>query len=123
MISIGCIQRFDITVTRPLIDALKKCSETHYDGVCRSASMPGGFIYGWNNRMTFAEEDDEAARTFIDGLTNGKLQTCLKIFENPIPLTSEQTIARMQLSRLGYAALRQANTDNRFKHTIPVEQD
>jgi hypothetical protein len=30
---------------------LKALSESHYDGACRNASLPGGFLYGWGNEL------------------------------------------------------------------------
>lgn len=120
-ISIGCTQRFDVTVTRPLIDMLTKLSTTHYDGVCKDAAAPGGFIYGWNNRMSFIESDGERLTFFVEPLTNRQLQTCLKICENSLPLSQESTILRREFSRMGFAALRQADSDKRFSEAIPVE--
>jgi hypothetical protein len=32
------------------------CSERHYDGKCKMASRSGGFLWGWGNRLLFAND-------------------------------------------------------------------
>ena len=121
-ISIGCTQRFDIAVTPELIALLTKLGNMHYDGVCKSTVNcgVGGFVYGWNNRMQFARESGSEL-SFVESLTNGNLQTFLKICEFPPPgLTPEEMATRNHFFRLGFAALRQAGADERFALTIPV---
>lgn len=120
-IAIGCTQRFDVTVTGPLIDLLTRLGNTHYDGVCKAAVARGGFIYGWGNRMDWTKESGTAGDSFVDPITNGQLQTCLKICENRLPSMTEEALAlRREFSMLGFAALRQAGEDPRFATTVPV---
>lgn len=118
-IEIGCTQRFDVTVTAPLIAALTKLGTAHYDSVCKAAVMHGGFIFGWRNRMGFLQEGGRT--TFVESITNQQLQTCLKICEFPPPtLSQEESIARNHFFQLGFAALQQAEKDPRFAMTVPV---
>ncbi len=45
------VTKAEITLTRKELEVIKKCSEAHYDGVCKSISREGGFIYGWFNKL------------------------------------------------------------------------
>lgn len=42
---------FDVKSAR-IVTLLMILSEQHYDGVCKSASKPNGFLYGWNNQVS-----------------------------------------------------------------------
>lgn len=120
-IEIGCTQRFDVTVTSPLIHMLTKLGSLHYDSVCKSAVLQGGFIYGWRNRMDFLQEGERT--TFVGSITNRELQTCMKICENCPTMSLEESSTRNQFFQLGFAALRQADKDPRFAMTVPVSTD
>jgi hypothetical protein len=48
-----------LQVTKPEVEHMIKCSESHYDGVCLGASQKGGFLYGWRNQILWAEEKGE----------------------------------------------------------------
>lgn len=118
-ISIGCTQRFDIIATSQMVGLLMKLGEMHYDGVCKESVRVGGFIYGWNNYVSWvgAEPNHPAC------LTNRELQTCLKILEySPPNLTDEERALRDEFFKIGWAALHQANADERFKQSIPVSK-
>lgn len=118
-IGIGCTQRFDITVTRELVALLTKLGGMHYDGVCQSAVVERGFIYGW--RMHAEHFADPSEKEFIKSVTNSNLQTCLKIFEFPPPnLTLEEFNLRNYFTEIGFAALRQADIDERFDEVRAV---
>lgn len=123
---IGCTQRFDIEVTPALVDLLTKSGQMHYDGVCKDAVRAGrgGFIYGWSNRLEGRRLLGETDPV-IDGITNRQLQTCLKIFEMPLPpgSTPEEERLRGEFTRMGFAALRQGDADPRFQLDIPVVKD
>lgn len=116
-IAIGCTQRFDVTVTRSLVDVLTKLGTWHYDNVCRSAVMCGGLIYGWVNQMDWLEVGEE---TFVASITNRELQTCLKICETSPTMSAAEIVTRGKFTMLGYAALRQASEDQRFALSEPV---
>ncbi len=40
---------FWLLLTREDVEPLVLLSQHHYDGVCKAASRPGGFLYGWLN--------------------------------------------------------------------------
>lgn len=40
---------FWLTLTREDVEPLILLSQHHYDGACKAASRPGGFLYGWLN--------------------------------------------------------------------------
>lgn len=63
----------DITVDD--VRTLQICAARHYDGVCKSAGMVGGFIYGWMNRFTLFTNGDEPTEIYA---TARELGTCLK---------------------------------------------
>lgn len=73
---------YDVSIRLELdesaIDSLIQLSESHYDGVCKSAGRVGGFLYGWRNRITFAVDDGVDVEFFA---TNRELQTLCKITE------------------------------------------
>lgn len=52
---------FDIPFTLYQVQAISMMSEGHYDRVCRAASEPGGFVYGWVNALS--------APSPLDGVT------------------------------------------------------
>jgi hypothetical protein len=66
---------FNLPLPIGTIRLLIEMSSAHYDGVCKSASMVGGFIYGWNNSVSFSPE-------FPVSATWRELDTMLKICEN-----------------------------------------
>lgn len=118
-IGIACTQRFDITVTRELVALLTKLGGMHYDGVCQSAVVERGFIYGW--RMHAEHFADPGEKEFVKSVTNRDLQTCLKIVEFPPPnLTPEEYMLRNDFTAVGFGALRQADTDERFTEVRPT---
>lgn len=47
-----------IQLTVADVGLLITCSELHYDAKCNAAGKLGGFLYGWNNVVKWAAEDD-----------------------------------------------------------------
>lgn len=124
MIAIGCTQHFEIAVTKDLVDGLVMLGMHHYDGTCQQSVRcgQGGFIYGWKNSLDWLLSQEQPPLT--EYATNRELQICLKICES-LPysrmlITAEQFKACQQFTRFGYAALRQADNDPRFKESILV---
>lgn len=66
---------FNLPLPIGTILLLMEMSAHHYDGVCKSAGMVGGFIYGWRNCVSFAPDLPVSA-------TWRELDTMLKICEN-----------------------------------------
>jgi hypothetical protein len=68
------------------IDALIAMSGAHYDGVCKLASSPDGFLTLWSRRLKMHEEWDEKAygplhSAFSAQASFAELDTLLKILE------------------------------------------
>lgn len=66
---------FNLYLPAETIELLLTMSRHHYDGVCKDASAPGGFIYGWKNSVAFMPEEPVSANW-------RQLDTMLKICEN-----------------------------------------
>lgn len=65
---------FWFTLNVKQVTAIIACSQLHYDGVCKDASRPGGFVFGWLNCAR--------ARTKVSA-TWREIDTALKIMEHP----------------------------------------
>lgn len=83
---------FNLPLPLETVKLLMLMSSRHYDGRCKSASAVGGFIYGWNNSVTYSP-DLPVSATFHE------LDVTLKICENTMAL-DEQTGARETIRRL-----------------------
>lgn len=46
----------ELEVTREEVEHFRTLSASHYDGKCRSASAPGGFLFGWRNHFDWWEK-------------------------------------------------------------------
>ena len=46
----------ELEITRAEVEHIRECSARHYDGKCKSASLQGGFVYGWRNRFDWYSE-------------------------------------------------------------------
>lgn len=118
-IGVACKQKFQIGVTKPLVDLLTKLGHVHYDGACKAAVMYGGFVYGWSNYWALGEALETAI--IEQSVTNRELQTCLKICEYaPQDLSDKEHLLKAQFQAIGFAALRQADNDERFRTVVPV---
>jgi hypothetical protein len=71
---------YKMTLNKDLVSVLLRLSRQHYDGVCRSASAQGGFLYGWNNCVDFESTCDATFR---------ELDLTLKIMEMYLNLSPE----------------------------------
>jgi hypothetical protein len=68
------------------LDVMLFCSERHYDGRCKQASRPGGFLYGVKNRMAVDFElhsETPNQELPFHGLDVDDLDTLAKILETP----------------------------------------
>lgn len=83
---------FNLPIPIGTIGLLMEMSAHHYDGVCKAAGVVGGFIYGWNNSVTFMPESPVSA-------TWRELDTMLKICENTA-IFSDQPISRKVIREL-----------------------
>lgn len=74
---------FHLPLTPIHIDVLMRLSDLHYDVTCKAASKLGGFLYGWNNAITWKEQnrepDDDTKYTVQADWRD--LDICLKIME------------------------------------------
>ena len=69
-----------VELTGDEIKRLCELSASHYDGLCRSASKVGGFLYGITNQYKWAQ-DEEPTGTVEVRLTWDQLDTLAKIAE------------------------------------------
>ncbi len=74
-ITIGAKARFRVAFLPQHIGYFMQMSSTHYDGRCQKASMPGGFIHGWQNWAKVCPEATCA-------MDMDELDTLMKICEN-----------------------------------------
>lgn len=51
---------FHVGVDQATVKLLLDCSAAHYDGDCKAAGVPGGFLFGWNNLLVWADADAAA---------------------------------------------------------------
>lgn len=72
---------------------LRQLSAAHYDARCRAAGNRGGFLYGWENRLTPIEGgDDTPARVTA---SFGDLDLTLKLCEQARYLGSAEDVQRV----------------------------
>ena len=75
---------FHLGIDLATVEALISLSIKHYDATCRAAGQVGGFLYGWRNRLRFAEEEKAAepdAQVAVPSATWRELDITLKIIE------------------------------------------
>lgn len=46
-----------IRLTKVEVDRILELGLKHYDSVCKQSCQVGGFVYGWNNRLSIDERD------------------------------------------------------------------
>ena len=68
---------FYLTITREELQTLVRCSECHYDFVCKSSALYGGFLFGWINLASF----DESVPDIQVSCNFRELDICSKILE------------------------------------------
>lgn len=92
---------FAIPLSAATVALLVRMSSLHYDMVCKQAGAVGGFLYGWNNSVTFMPEASVTA-------TWREADTTLKICENcglyPVGSDAREDIA--DLTKTIRAAMR-----------------
>jgi len=100
---------FWFVLTDDQMEVLLRLSAVHYDGVCRRATHPGGFIYGWHMERSVHDGGDKNAKLKA---TFREIDTCLKILEvlmhPPAGLTESQQIEGHKLVRSFRGALSHA---------------
>lgn len=67
--------RFQLTLSKSLVELLMKLSSVHYDRRCREAGQIGGFLYGWRNHFVVFDMDVPVETD------SHELDTLLKIME------------------------------------------
>jgi hypothetical protein len=75
--------RFVVTLSLLEYYVLKRCSQCHYDGVCKSASLLGGFLYSWDFCIPESADRNNCTATFDVMCSFREIDTCLKILEMP----------------------------------------
>ena len=115
-IQIVAAPKFLLPLTLSQVDLLMKLGLMHYDHTCNAAVRVGGFIYGWNNRVTFSAEEAEHPSPCVANFR--ELDLCLKIMEFP-PL-SEDELRDLADMRISFGrALSRSSEMNKFQ--IDVE--
>ena len=81
--TLHAIPSFLLTITREELAVLLDCAGTHYDSVCKSSSLQGGFLYGWKNQFFFLSDGEATPNEVNVTATWREMDTCLKILEMP----------------------------------------
>jgi len=105
-ITIQGVARFAWSPTAEHLAVLYKLSGRHYDAACKHASQVGGFLQGWSNQVDFHEEGDDPVQCWGEFRA---FDTCLKIMENPRPLTDAEMELVHDMRRSFNAALSRGN--------------
>lgn len=71
---------FWLALTREDVEPLVLLAQHHYDGVCKAAARPGGFLYGWLNTVSARVPVDFGDHPLC-GADRRQLDTALKICE------------------------------------------
>lgn len=100
-ITIRAVPKFYLSLTLAQVKLITELSSSHYDGVCRSASAVGGFIYGWVNLLTYNPSEQVSAEW-------RQLDTVLKICEMASYLDQAQQDEVAKLRKSIYGALNKA---------------
>jgi len=100
---------FDIPITPLQLGILKQLSESHYDAYCRSISVQGGFLYGWENHQRFLSESAAYESQYRETATWRQLDTLQKCLEGRPQLRAadERAIAD-KLSRMFWTLMNEA---------------
>lgn len=85
--------RFNIGLPLAEIEMLCALSAIHYDGRCKAASAPGGFLYGWRNYAAFCAEKYGPETAHAVTASFSELDSCLKIMEMPTKEHAERAHA------------------------------
>ena len=81
---------------------MQRLSAMHYDGRCKAAGQPGGFVFGWVN-WTMGPEPETPVHA-----TTHEMDTAMKILEMPPPLTAEERELLIDLRNTINKAMREA---------------
>lgn len=81
-----------VPLTDQQVDVLITCSQLHYDLLCRRASEPGGFIFGWKNGTRWAAEQKDLVSAQQVTLRN--IDLSLKILEVQPPTLDLEVLQR-----------------------------
>ena len=81
-VSFFMVPRYHVSITSDDLLPLMTLSEHHYDGACKAASRPGGFLHRWNAILEHrAEGDDPDSELLLLPADRRELDTLLKICE------------------------------------------
>ena len=99
---------FEIPISLWEVEQLIKLSKNHYDSACKAISIPGGFLYGWRNRV-----GGSVAWGTVDA-TWHELDFLLKVCENMDYLTEDAQAAIRKLCAAIRGAMKCA--ENQLSH-------
>lgn len=118
-----------LQLTLEELEPLLVMSKHHYDSVCRSASSPGGFLFGWYNTLSVPRLPEQTEPAPCQA-TYRELDVLLKICEglrlavHCRLITEEQMDKTNHLCALAVAAMgRGSIAANEFKTLTITEPD
>lgn len=98
-IEITARPEFHLPFTVEDVKLLRELAEAHYDGRCKAAGAPGGFLYGWNNRLTLVEGETYEGTPTVPA-TSDNIDITLKIIEMAGPYLGGNR-RQAELDRIG----------------------
>lgn len=120
---------FYLQLTLEELEPILVMSKHHYDSVCRSASGPGGFLFGWYNTLSVPRLPDQTEPALCQA-TYRELDTLLKTCEglrlamHCRLITKEQMDRANHLCALAVAAMERGSIAvNEFKTITIAEPD
>lgn len=73
-IDVAANPEFILHMDSQTLRELSELAKGHYDGVCKSAAHPGGFIYGWMNQLEYSQGEVNGYRcSYYDMNTVAKI--------------------------------------------------
>lgn len=72
---------FQLELDLATVEVLCFLSSRHYDATCRQASLQGGFLFGWANRLTWYRDDPDSGEPPRCIASWSELDLTLKICE------------------------------------------
>jgi hypothetical protein len=55
---------YHMVIPLAMLKIIMRVGESHYDGTCKNACRPGGFVWGWHGMMEFAESERKPGTHF-----------------------------------------------------------
>jgi hypothetical protein len=103
---ISAVPMFNFDISGYLIDVMMLASAHHYDFTCRSASEPGGFLYGMRNMILL---DPQGLGICSARLSSRDADTLMKICENVSMMNADKYIMIQEFVSTMRCAFRQAH--------------